>query len=583
MHAQQRNLFRLSRISAAMAITALAACGSGGSDDAPAVSPPPPAALTLTGTAATGAAIAAGTVDVKCSVGSGTATTAANGSYSLAITGAALPCTLRVTSGSVVLHSLATGSGSTATAHMTPVTELVVARLAGSDPAAYFGAFNATAATALTASAAQTAATAVVDVLKASGVDLSTAGDVLGGTLVPASGGTAGNAYDQALDTLKARLTASGTTLQALTQTVALASPAAPSTSTSTVASLPAELLLAPAAPNCSALRSGKYRIVVNQDGGTAAPTEVLTIDAPALTATNSQGEVDTLVATGDCKYSLPGGGDATVSKAGVIMARVQGNTGTPLHGAVLFPEQTHAVAALAGVWNALAFDRTTDNGPIHLTSATTTLDAAGKLTAITFCDDVRNCETPTGTDLPAITLSNNAAGGGFNVVNTSAGYTDRAFAYRAGGGELMWVVIANSGHISFNTRKAPANMPTLGRVQEGWNLTLNANYTATTAISKSGNTILSVDASSGSYTRSAVLNFSTGATRTENLRINDVREGFTRRLSATGVTNSDGSVGNVPEWVALGMRGMDMSVLAFLQSNQLGLFTVSSVTVPTP
>ena len=83
--------------------------------------------------------------------------------------------------------------------------------------------------------------------------------------------------------------------------------------------SLPAALQSQPAAANCSALRSGRYRIVVNDDpntgaGGTEFATEVVTIDATALTITNPANEVATLTAAGSCRYTTPEGGSLIVT-----------------------------------------------------------------------------------------------------------------------------------------------------------------------------------------------------------------------------------------------------------------------------
>ena len=50
------------------------------------------------------------------------------GSYTIAVTGGQLPCVLRVTSGDTVLHSVANGTGATATANISPLTELVLAQ-----------------------------------------------------------------------------------------------------------------------------------------------------------------------------------------------------------------------------------------------------------------------------------------------------------------------------------------------------------------------------------------------------------------------------------------------------------------------
>ena len=119
----------------------LSACGGGGGNDAsPTVVAKP--ATTFSGTAATGAAMAGATVSINCASGTGTATTAANGSYTKDITDVTLPCVLKATSsdGKTVLHSITTPStgasaNSAQVANITPLTQLLVASLAGTDPA----------------------------------------------------------------------------------------------------------------------------------------------------------------------------------------------------------------------------------------------------------------------------------------------------------------------------------------------------------------------------------------------------------------------------------------------------------------
>ena len=114
-----------------------------------------------------------------------------------------------------------------------------------------------------------------------------------------------------------------------------------------------------------------------------------------------------------------------------------------------------------------IGLDRTEDNGPIHLTSATSTISTTGQLSAITHCDNVLDCVSLTGADLPKIAITVNAAGG-FDVTNTisiTPVDVDRLFAYRSGGGELMWVSLSKNGHIQFATRKAATTLPTAGRV----------------------------------------------------------------------------------------------------------------------
>jgi hypothetical protein len=576
--ARQNRLFCLLPV-----VLALAACGGGSdsTDTAPVV-PPPATPLTLSGTAATGAAIASAALDIKCNGGSTTATTGADGSYSVSLTAGALPCVLRVTAGDgTVLHSLATGTGSAAKANITPVSELVMANLSGGTPASYFSAFDATAATALTAAKADAAVTAVVATLKAAGVDLTDTGNVLTATLVAANGTTAGNAFDQVLDALKAKLTTNnpGTgfkdALATLADAVAKTSPAAPMTSLSNTPSLPAELLLQPAAANCSALRSGKYRLVYNRNhpASEGHDTTVLTIDATTLKFTDADGTVDALTPNGNCRFKTPANGDLVVSQAGVIVGQI--DDGGTFHLGIAFPEQTHPVSALAGEWNTLQLDRTEDGGPIVLTNGTWTLDATGKLTAATFCEPGVPCFTGTlaaTADFPIINHTVNASGG-FNSGNAGATavYSDRVFLYRTGGGELLRVSVTDAGgHVSLATRKVASTLPAEGRVLEFWNITQNPNYTAS-SITEGKNTVRTLNAAAGSFLRDSRINATTGVTRPETLKINALRDGYTERVAET-VTASDGSSSAVGSFIALGLRGTGISVVAIPSSNSVAL-----------
>ena len=189
-------------------LTAIVGCGGGGSGT---VGGNPASDLTLAGTAATGLAIASAPVTVKCQSGSGTATTGSDGTYQLVITSGSLPCVLEVTKpdGSGTLHSVATGSASSATANITPLTEMVTAKLLATDPAIYFAAFNASnAASTITTSAVQTAQTAVVTALSGT-VDASTVASLISTPMRAATTAnpSGGDVQDQLLDALKTKLT----------------------------------------------------------------------------------------------------------------------------------------------------------------------------------------------------------------------------------------------------------------------------------------------------------------------------------------------------------------------------------------
>jgi len=123
-------------------VLALSACGGGGGGGGISTQP---TMLSVTGIAATGLAIPSAGVSAKCQSGNGSATTTATGAYSLVISGGAMPCMLEVTNPAdgTKLHSVATGSGTSAVANITPLTELVTSRLLGQDPLAYYSALSA--------------------------------------------------------------------------------------------------------------------------------------------------------------------------------------------------------------------------------------------------------------------------------------------------------------------------------------------------------------------------------------------------------------------------------------------------------
>jgi hypothetical protein len=198
------NLSRIFKSAAFATLTAavLAACGGG--DSAPA------ATSTVSGTAATGAAIASGTVTLKCVGGStSAATTGTDGSFTVDVTSVTLPCVAKVeyknaAGATAQLYSLITAAG---TANITPLTNLLVAKLSGSSAASAFDGFTATTGKALTAAQIKTAADAVRAYLVTLGVDVTNfPADPIGTKFVAKNGSTDGDAADKLLDALKTKL-----------------------------------------------------------------------------------------------------------------------------------------------------------------------------------------------------------------------------------------------------------------------------------------------------------------------------------------------------------------------------------------
>lgn len=566
---------RLLSLAAAMASAGLlAACGgSSGGSAAPApapVVPTTPVAVTLSGVVAKGAALPGATVTAKCATGTGTATTTSTGAYTLTITDGALPCVLEATASdaSLVLHSVATGSADSATANITTLTELLVAQLSGQNPADYMASLDTSAlAAAVTTSAVTTAQTAVVSTLTAAGVDASSIGNLVTGTLAAGTGA----GYDGVLDSLQAAITAAGTTLAELTTTVATtAAGSTPSTTpaaTPDTNSLPADLLLRPQAGNCAAVRSTTYRALQFKPSDTTnandpvTTTDTFSFDTTTLTASYSDGSSETWTAAGNCSYTLDGGQSTiTVSPAGVMVARMWNASTSNYRMGMAFPVQAQTVSTLEGSWNMLGWE---NNNGVNwgVNAGTFAVDSAGALTSAKCFEEAIDtaesaCTTAT-TLLPVFSVN---ATGGFDLTSTDSAdvWKDRVFAYRPGNGDLMLVLLNAKGQVNLATKVRTLGVPTVGEVNTGWNIAVNAGLVASDALSANTNTILTSDAATGAFTRS---NQNVGSTQTftQSLVNNVARNGYTHRIGEA-VVASDGATVNVREMYSLKLRGTGLT-----------------------
>ncbi|MBC7380749.1 MAG: hypothetical protein H7346_25390, partial [Burkholderiaceae bacterium] len=186
----------------ALSATLLAACGGGDGTVA--------ATATVSGVAATGAAIASGIVTLKCVSGTtSAATTGTDGSFTIDVTNVTLPCVARVEykdAGGTMrqLHSVITAAG---TANITPLTELLVSKLSNGTGASAFDTFTAATGRAITAAQVKSAADAVKAYLVTLGVDVANfPADPVGAKFVAKNGSTDGDAVDKVLDALKIKL-----------------------------------------------------------------------------------------------------------------------------------------------------------------------------------------------------------------------------------------------------------------------------------------------------------------------------------------------------------------------------------------
>ncbi|MES2354844.1 MAG: bifunctional metallophosphatase/5'-nucleotidase [Pseudomonadota bacterium] len=165
--------------------------------------------VNLSGTAATGAPIVAGRVDIKCagaSIYSGTTATSNSGDWSAFIADASLPCIVEVFDGKRKLHSIAQGNGQGVISNVavTPLTEQLVGQLSA-DTSAFFTEFDTTAASNLTSTRIKAAQNAVFAALSANGITVpSSVINLLNAPVVaPTNTPQSGNDYDDLLELVK--------------------------------------------------------------------------------------------------------------------------------------------------------------------------------------------------------------------------------------------------------------------------------------------------------------------------------------------------------------------------------------------
>lgn len=191
----------------------LAACGGGGGGSSPL------GGSALSGVAATGLAIANGQVSLKCAAGDASAArTLADGSFSVDVSKATLPCVARVdfndaaTGAPQKLHSLAQAAGNV---NITPVTDMVVANLSSTGVAAdAFDKFDANEVKTYSAERVRTAAQTAKTELQSKGIDVThLPDDPIGTKFAAANGSSKGDDHDGVLDQIQAKLKEQGKTL----------------------------------------------------------------------------------------------------------------------------------------------------------------------------------------------------------------------------------------------------------------------------------------------------------------------------------------------------------------------------------
>ena len=550
MHTTKLRFARLATL-ALLAAAALAGCGGGGTAATTPTPPVTPSALTLTGTAATGRAWGGATLTAKCASGTGTATTNADGSYTVSVSGGALPCVVRVvgTDGKA-LHSVAEGSGSSAIVNISPLTELIVIQAAGGSAADMFSSFDAPAQAKLTSAALASATTAVATALQ-SVVNLSGINPIKD-VLVAANGNAAGNALDQKLDTLLAALAAAKLTVAELGTAIV---------NNGASAAVVVASQVKPAAAHCASARSGNYRLFsVRPYAIYRGRIDRVILDATTMTRIYPEdpySDVLSAVAGKPCEFTAPEGENSFVfSASGVFVDRYSFsavNGSSPAQMLIGMPEQTVALADLAGTWNTVGYENDGSNSPAPYKNsyATVTVDRAGRITAGLDCKQLLPCTA--WASLPAGFVVN-TVDGGFDVTEADGGVS-RFFAYRAPSGDMMILgQIANRGLI-VASKQVPFTMPTVGETTPFWESTLGSAGTGGPMFEDTS-VVTSVDSNAGTLSRRLK---SLG--RVDTFTINAPRIGLrNRKATACAAAETGAPVSACSALVTMRLPGMGLS-----------------------
>lgn len=546
-------------LATAAALVVLAGCGGGGSDSTTGgtttLRP-----LTLSGVVAARAAATSQPVDIQCASGTGTATSNADGSYTVTVTDGQLPCVLRAKgTADGDLYSVATGSGRTATANLTPLTHLVVASMAGGTPATFYNNFGADMGALVTPARVEAALATVQADLTARGIQTAAVGNPITAALVPAGTAQTANPYGEVLAGLEASLTTTGTTLAQLVTAVAKASP---------TVRLPAELLRQPQASNCAALRSGTLRFVwitpaeLKADGDLGTVSRV-TLDAPMLTFGNANGTSTSVTADGTCRYKGSTGmngdpAEVVVSQGGVMLA--SSTIGGVKRLGIGFPEQSLTLADLAGEYNLLQVE--SNQGVVVGSGLTFRLNASGAVESAA-CQPgevlARTC-TPLSGLFPKLSVN---AAGGFTMTSTDPAepWTSRWFAYRTGSGDVMLLWIGQGGTFGFASPKVARTLPSLG-TSRSWGASMDMERVASaTTFGETTYLTKRVDAATDSYVRT-IRNplLATNDSHDQTIQHNWPRTGWTHLAAGSSPTPS-GSLVSFREWVNLRLLGTGLSV----------------------
>jgi hypothetical protein len=538
----------------------LAACGGGGggsgemagNDGSDGSSATP--SLTLSGTAATGLALAGADVTVKCAAGNGATQTGGDGRYSISMENAELPCMIEVVGttpdgDTTTLHSIADtgnihGAETSATANVTPLTEMVITQMTGDRAASVFDSFGA--GSTVNSNDLQSATSAVLSALN---IDLG-ATDPFKANLTAATSTTPStDSYDQALDTLAANKSVN----RMVNDMVEAIAAGSSSTAALTQAVSNATNQLA----GCPSATSGNYRSIsytgrmryyvidfaantVRIDTSPTPSTDFRTIRP---TPNGGACEFQIMNAAGTAPDAIVFVG--TQGAGAVRLFDTSGSNAALNEIGYFFPSQRLTLASMQGEWRSFETGHD-ENNQFGFRFSKATISG----TSINSCNydtehGPENFATCTADPQGATGLSGPQANGSFDVVYGDE-VLSKLYGFRAQDGTLSlfgYNFIAPGQTIGERTaivavRPFKRPLPAVGNIARYWNM--NLSHTATNGpgnpaitIGGAANITQTVDAATSTITRSGLP--TPGSLETDGIvstfKLNDPVDGMAYRV----------------------------------------------------
>jgi hypothetical protein len=526
-------------------VVLLTACGGGGGGGSQT-----PSSLSISGVAATGAAISGGTIEAICQAGLGSATSNADGTYTLSVSGGQQPCLLRATDPvtQLTLHSMIE-TGAT-TANITPVTDLVVANTLGADPATAFGTFTSTMQQKVTAGNISNAVTKVQAATAALGTDADMTGiDPMKANIRAATTDSAGDATDKKIDALMAALAAADkkvADLSALLKTSS--SPADAVTQLTTLVGDAKNSL-----PNCPAARNGNVWVL---DFFGSAPI-AYNINFTTLKLKNLDANTTTDIvqnSTLPCAFTSivnTRNVEFRVSDSGISAWKNGLNFGLAV------PKQISTKldsSAYSGTYDALAFLINKQTGFNAAAPFKFEIDSAGKITGYS-CDLTKttpDCITALSTTNDSKTTCTALSNGTLSCMSSDGKLNATAIGFVSGGSATLFMSITDSkintttsaGGLIVMTKAPALKLPTVGSETAAgawWSAGITSNNQFI-SIDSIGGKVESVDTSKNSIVKS----FS-GTTVTHTAYLNTPTKGMVLSKASSGATAI--SIGSPAGW----------------------------------